>query len=105
MDNIVVSFSVLLTLVMLLLYRWHTNPSNKFNLTDTLLGEDGKASLFKLGQASALIVSTWAFVVLVQHDKLTEYYFYGYMGIWSGINLAKNLFGKAPDGSTDKTQL
>lgn len=86
-----------------LIIRWHTDPKSSFDLRDLLVGEDGKASLFRIGQAAALIVSTWAFIILVQKDKLTEYYFYGYMGIWSGINLAKNIFGKATDGSTSQT--
>lgn len=87
----------------IVLIQWHKNPKNTFDLTDTLIGEDGKASLYKIGQASALIVSTWAFIIMVQKDKLTEFYFYGYMGVWSGINLAKNIFGKAPDAGTNKT--
>ncbi len=85
------------------LIKWQTNPANTFDLTDTLLGVDGKVSLYKIGQAAALIVSTWAFIIMVQKDKMTEYYFYGYMAIWSGVNLAKNIFGKATDGSTSKT--
>lgn len=94
----------LITIVFsIILIKWHTNPNNNFDLSHCLTDETGKVSLFKIGQASALIVSTWAFIIMVQKDKMTEYYFYGYMGIWSGINLAKNIFGKAPDGSTSKT--
>ena len=97
------SLAVVLLVICILLYRWHTKPDNSFDLTDALLGEDGKFSLFRAGQATALIISSWAFIVLVQKDKLSEYYFYGYMGIWSGINLAKNLLGKASDAGTNKT--
>lgn len=102
MDYHIIVLSLCAFLIFVLLYRWHNNPNSPFDLTHALLGEDGKASLFKIGQACALVVSTWAFVVLVQKDKLTEYYFYGYMGIWSGVNLVKNIFGKAPDASTSK---
>ena len=95
---------VVITLAcVIILYKWHNSADNTFDLTDTLLGPDGKVSLYKVGQAAALIVSTWAFIIMVQKDKMTEYYFYGYMTIWSGINLAKNIFGKAPDGGTNKT--
>jgi hypothetical protein len=97
-----ISLATITLVICVLLYRWHTSPTNKFDLTDCLLGEDGRFSLFKAGQATALIVSSWAFIILVQQGKLTEFYFYGYMGVWSGINLAKNLIGKAPDASTDK---
>ena len=98
-----ISLALITLVCCFVLIKWHTNPNNTFNLTDTLLGPDGKVSLYKIGQAAALIVSTWAFIIMVQKDKMTEYYFYGYMGIWSGVNLAKNIFGKATDGSTSKT--
>jgi hypothetical protein len=71
-------------------------------LSDAIVDENGKFSLFRAGQATALIISSWAFIILVQQGTLTEYYFYGYMGIWSGVNLARNLLGKAPDAITDK---
>lgn len=98
-----ISLALIALVCVAVLIKWHTNPTNTFDLTDTLLGPDGKVSLYKIGQAAALIVSTWAFIIMVQKDKMTEYYFYGYMGIWSGVNLAKNIFGKATDGSTNKT--
>lgn len=88
--------------VLLILYKWQANKDNRFDLTDALLGDDGRVSLFKIGQATALVVSTWAFAVLVHQGKLTEFYFSVYMTVWTGINLAKNLLGKAPDGSTGK---
>lgn len=46
-----------------------------------------KVSLFKTGQLIALIVSTWGFVVLIQRDKMTEWYFTGYMASWAAANL------------------
>lgn len=97
-----ISLALITIVICVLLYRWQTNPNNTFDLTHALIGEDGKFSLFRAGQATALIVSSWAFIILVQQGKLTESYFYGYMGVWSGVNLAKNLLGKAPDASTDK---
>ena len=101
--SVQISLALISLVICILLYRWQSDPNNTFDLTDALLGEDGKFSLFRAGQATALIISSWAFVILVQHDKLTEFYFYGYMGVWSGINLAKNLLGKAPDAGSDKT--
>ena len=94
-----ISLLVITLIVFTFVIKWHNSPHNTFDLTDAIIGEDGKFSLFRAGQAVALIVSTWAFVVLVQRNALTEYYFYGYMGIWSGINLAKNLLKKESDAS------
>lgn len=94
-----VTISILAILVGVTLLKWQNDVNNSFNLIHLLEGEDGKISLFRFGQATALAVSSWAFVILVQQGKLTEYYFYGYMGVWSGINLAKNLLGKATDAN------
>jgi hypothetical protein len=97
-----ITLSTIAIILSILLYRWHSNPLSKFNLSDAIVDENGKFSLFRAGQATALIISSWAFIILVQQGTLTEYYFYGYMGIWSGVNLARNLLGKAPDAITDK---
>lgn len=97
-----ISLTLLALFFSVVLYRWQ-KQNDDFDLRHVLIGPDGKVSLFKIGQATALSVSSWAFIIMVQQDKLTEYYFLGYMTIWSGINLAKNIFVKAPDGSTSKT--
>lgn len=89
-----ISLLIIALVCCVVLFRWHNSSTNTFDLTDVLVGPDGKASLYKIGQAAALLVSTWAFVIMVQRDKLTEFYFYGYMGIWSGINLIKNILNK-----------
>jgi hypothetical protein len=70
---------------------------------DALLDDNGKVSSFKVGQATALVVSTWGFVVLVQQDKLTEWYYTAYMTVWAGVSLAKNMFNTgAQNASTNK---
>lgn len=96
-----ISLAFFTIIILVILAKWQLHNDN-FDLSHMLIGPDGQVSLFKVGQATALVISSWAFVTMVQQDKLTEYYFYGYMAIWSGINLAKNIFGKAPDGSTNK---
>jgi ABC-type Mn2+/Zn2+ transport system permease subunit len=61
----------------------------KFDLSDILTGDNGRVSLSKLGEASALVVSTWGFVVLTQQGKLSESYFIGYMTVWTGARILK----------------
>jgi hypothetical protein len=69
-----------------LLYAQHKD--DKFDLRNVLVDSTtDKVSLVKLGQFVALCVSTWGFVVLVQKDKLTEWYFAGYILSWVGANL------------------
>ncbi len=85
-SQIVLGVMVLLGLLVLL--HWQRCPDQfdlRWILVDT---ETQKVSLFKAGQLVALIVSTYAFVILVQRDKLTEWFFAGYMLTWAGANLA-----------------
>jgi hypothetical protein len=73
---------------LIILYRWQSRRDAfdlRWLLVDT---ETKKVSLPKLGQLCALIVSTWAFVVLVQRNLLTEWFFAGYIVTWTGSNLA-----------------
>ena len=76
-------------LAALLINSWQKSHP-EFDLADLLTGDNGKVSLSKFGQVSALIVSTWGFVVLVQQGKMTEYYFIGYMVAWTGAKLIQS---------------
>lgn len=87
------ALSAILAVVGIVLYIWQRNQ-NAFDLKDMLVGADGKASLHKFGQATALVISSWGFITLVQGGKMTESYFIGYMTVWSGVNLAKAIFSK-----------
>lgn len=96
-----VALSAIIAVVGVVLYIWQRNQ-NAFDLKDMLVGADGKASINKFGQATALVISSWGFITLVQHDKMTEYYFIGYMTVWSGVNLAKTIFApRKPKEPTD----
>lgn len=43
-------------------------------------------SLHSVGQLIALLVSSWGFVYLTLHDKLSEMYFMGYMSAWAAAS-------------------
>lgn len=90
------SILIIALLIGLLIYRWNASKENTFSLVDALLGDDGKASLFKIGQAVALATSTFGFLVQVQQGKLTEMYFTTYMTIWATANVVKTIFAKEP---------
>jgi len=72
--------------VIYLIFKFHRNPTSRFNFEDLLLVDD-RASVGKIGQLIALNVSTWGFIVLVAQGKLTEWYFTAYMGMWAGAQL------------------
>lgn len=86
-----VALSAVILAVGVVLYLWQRD-GNTFDLKDMLIGVDGKTSLHKFGQATALVISSWGFITLVQHDRMTEWFFIGYMSVWSGVNLAKTIF-------------
>lgn len=71
-----------------LLIYWHC-LNDRFDVRWLIVDtQTRKVSLFKVGQFVALIISTWAFVVLVQRNLLTEWFFAGYMLTWTGASLA-----------------
>lgn len=75
--------------VLVLLSAWQLKP-DAFDLRHIIVdSKTNRASLFKVGQVTALIVSSWGFATLVQQGRITEWYFTGYMITWAGANLAK----------------
>lgn len=75
---------LLFTLVLvglLLLFAWHMERENKFNLQD-LVCIDGKVNESKLTRFVAFVISTWGFVFMLVTEKFTEWYFMGYMAAW-----------------------
>ena len=59
----------------------HRNPDDAFDIKD-LVSKDGKLDEKKFTRFGAWVVSTWGFVYLIVNDKLSEWYFIGYMGAW-----------------------
>ena len=73
----------------LILFSWHRTDNVTFDLRYLIVDSNTeKASLMKIGQGCALVVSTWGFIVLISTEKMTEWYFTLYMTIWAGANLA-----------------
>lgn len=80
---------IVATIVVLIsAWLWQRDKKNKFDLLDLISGDDGKLSLSKTGQLVALLVSTWGFVALTRADKMSEWFFTGYMLAWAGANIA-----------------
>ncbi|BAG41564.1 hypothetical protein [Ralstonia phage phiRSL1] len=51
-------------------------------------------SIHKLGQLTALVVSTWAFVYQTNHNQLTDWLFIGYCGVWASSTLINSRISK-----------
>lgn len=63
-----------------------------FDLRSLIIDPQTKQpSIHQLGQISALLISSWGFIVLVLHNQLTEVYFTTYMAVWAGANALDKL--------------
>jgi hypothetical protein len=75
---------VTLTVVIILLALMQMKR-DKYDLRSLITNDTTKRpSLQKLGQAIAMLVSTWGFIVLIERNLLTEWYYALYMAVWSG---------------------
>ena len=73
---------------------WHRDDT-EFDLRHILIDSKTKrVSLMKIGQATALILSSWVLIYETRNDRLTEWLFLSFMGVWSGANLAKRWIDK-----------
>lgn len=90
-----------LTFIILVLIYIQTRKDS-LDLRWLILDETSqRPSLNKIGQGLALIVSTWGFLVLVERNLLTEFYFTGYMTVWAGSTaLSQYLASRSPSSST-----
>lgn len=84
---VILAFIVLIFSVYL--YNLNKDKNSTINLVD-LIAINGRLNERKVTRFGAWIVSTWGFVYLISLDKLTEWYFIGYMGAW----VANALIGK-----------
>lgn len=71
------------------LIRLNNDKKNTIYLLD-LVTTAGILNERKLTRFFTWLVSTWGFIYLIADDKLTEWYFIGYMGAW----VANALIGK-----------
>jgi hypothetical protein len=87
-DPALLLYGFLFLVASITLYRWNTSDKFKdFYLLD-LIAEDGKLSARKFMEAGSWLVMTVAFVLLVERDKLTEWYVLAYGGLWIGARTA-----------------
>jgi hypothetical protein len=74
-----------------LLYVWHKDSHSRVDLTD-LICKDGRLDEKKFTRLGAWIVSTWGFIYMIIDDQFTEWYFIGYMGVWTGNAILDKYF-------------
>jgi len=74
-------------MIIALVWVWHVESKTPFDLRKTIINKDGSVSLGKLGQAVALMVSTWVLIHETRAGVLSEWLFIGYMAAWAAANL------------------
>jgi hypothetical protein len=84
------------------LVYWHLSKETDFDLRWVLVDTStGKVSLYKVGQATALMVSTWVLVHETRAGTLSEWLFAAYMFVWTGANIANKMVNRdAPNPTT-----
>jgi len=98
-----VLFGTLTTIILVLIYIQTCRDTLDLRwliLDDTTQ----RPSLNKIGQGLALIVSTWGFLVLVERNLLTEFYFTGYMTVWAGSTALSQYLASKSSSSTTHTE-
>jgi hypothetical protein len=83
--NLSMSFvlAIVVAFLLLLLYIWHRDSHSRIDLKD-LICKEGHLDEKKFTRFGAWIVSTWGFVYMILDDQFTEWYFLGYMTVWTG---------------------
>lgn len=79
------AFGAVIVLLVILagILAWKaTHSQSQFDFSSAFLDPDGKTSMTRIGVFTALACSTWAFVFLILNDKISEWYFTGYMAAW-----------------------
>lgn len=84
---------LILVIVLLFFVRFLLRIDHDKKVTYSLMDlivDDGKIQERKVTRLGTWIVSTWGFVYLIIENKLDEWYFVGYMGVW----VANAILGK-----------
>jgi hypothetical protein len=98
------SVALLVLAVLALLVLWIIQRRNdNFDLRWVIADEQTKQpSIHKVGQLTALVMSTWLLVYLTLHDKMDGTYFTTYMAIWAGAQVANKWLTSKDGDKTDQ---
>lgn len=81
----------------LIIWAWHKD-NDTFDLRQALVDSvTGKLSVEKAGFVVALAFSTWTLVTLVLNDKLTEWFFTAYLGVFGVTRVASQALSVIKD--------
>ena len=75
------------------LFRMDQDRSINFRLVHFISDRDGFGNSGSLAYVVALLVSTWALFYLTTHNRLEEWFFGGYIGVFVVGGVARNYIG------------
>lgn len=81
----------------LILMKVQRTPDH-FDLRSVIADDKGNPSVHKIGQLTALILSTWLLIYLTVHGQINEGYFGTYMGVWAAAQAADKLISRIDSG-------
>lgn len=94
------SLAIGVFLLVVMLWRFHTNSRADFDITD-LIKENDRVSKIAFAWVICLLATTWVIMHLALKDRLTEGYFAAYLLAWVGPLISKILWGKPPGSSAE----
>jgi hypothetical protein len=100
MSEFTLAFGIAVMAIILIIWQL---SDKRFDLREVLIdGGSGRVSLYKVGQFTALLVSTWILMFETEAGRMNEWLFTMYMFAWAGANsLNKYIEHK---GRTDEIQ-
>ncbi len=104
-------FVGLVLAAVLYLFRLDRDPGIRFRLVHFITDHDGFGNSASLAYVVALLVSTWALFYLTTHNRLEEWFFAGYIGVFVGGGVLRAAIGSRertaaltrPAGATTET--
>jgi len=87
---------VIVVFAIWILYKLQ-NTKDSFDLRSVITDSKGQPSLHKIGQLTALLLSTWMLAYLAIHGQMTGEYFGTYMGIWAAAQAADKFMSRRSD--------
>lgn len=104
-DIMYIILTIILVSCTVYLIRLNNDKRNSIYLLD-LVTTAGILNERKLTRFFTWLVSTWGFIYLLADDKLTEWYFIGYMGAWvANALIGKTLTDRETSEYTNRAEL
>lgn len=98
-----IALIVMILATIAIIWNLQRDKDNQVDIKD-LICTNGKINERKFTRFAAWLVSTWGFVYLIVDQRFSEWYFAGYMAVWTGNALLdKYLDSRANRSNNDPT--